>query len=72
LEHSITVEVDGRYTIRVSPLELQIAHKLYLGSEKDIGDAVFLYALFKEALDTAELEKWCRELRVDCSVLRGV
>jgi len=74
LEHSLVVEVeaDGRHTIRVSPIELQIAHKLYLGSEKDIGDAVFLYTLFREALDCAELEKWCRELNVDCSVLRSV
>jgi len=74
LERSIAVEVgvDGRYTIRVSPIELQIVHKLYLGSEKDVGDAVFLYTLFRETLDGAELEEWCRELNVDCSVLRGV
>jgi len=74
LEHSIIVkvEVDGRYTIRVSPIELQIAHKLYLGSEKDVGDAVFLYTLFRDALDSTELERWCRELNVDCSVLGGV
>jgi len=74
LERSITVEVeaDGRRMIRVSPLELQIAHKLYLGSEKDVGDAVFLYTLFREALDSIELEKWCRELKVDCCILRGV
>jgi len=37
-----------------------------------VGDATFLYTLFREALNRAELEKWCRELNVDCSVLRGV
>jgi len=52
LEHSIAVEVgvDGRYTIKVSPIELQIVHKLYLGSEKDVGGTVFLYTLFREPL----------------------
>jgi len=72
LENSIAVEVNGKYVIRISPLELQIAYKLRLGSEKDIGDAAFLYTLFREALDRTELEKWCRELNVDCSILRGV
>jgi len=72
LEHSITVEVNSKYVVKISPLELQIAYKLYLGSERDVGDAVFLYTLFREAVDHAELEKWCRELNVDCSVLRGV
>jgi len=72
LEHSLTVEVDSKFMIKISPLELQIAHKLRLGSEKDIGDAVFLYTLFRDALESIELERWCRELNVDCSVLGGV
>jgi len=71
LEHSIAVEVNGKYVVKISPLEPQIAYKLYLGSEKDIEDATFLYTLFREALNRAELEKWCRELNVDCSILRG-
>jgi len=37
----------------ISPLELQIAFKLYLGSEKDIEDARFLYSLFIDKLDSA-------------------
>jgi len=72
LENSIAVEVNGKYVVKISPLELQIAYKLYLGSERDVGDAVFLYTLFGDALNSAELEKWCRELNVDCSVLGGV
>lgn len=35
----------------ISPLELQIPFKLFLGSEKDIEDARYLYDLFKEKLD---------------------
>lgn len=72
LEHSLTVEVSNRFIIKVSPLEQQIAYKLYLGSEKDVGDAVFLYTLFRDVIDHGELEKWCRELGADCSILEGV
>lgn len=69
LTHAIEVVVNDRSTIRVSPIELQIAYKLQLGSEKDVGDAVFLYTLFRDYIDSGELEKWCTELRVDCKVL---
>jgi len=72
LEHSLLVEVNDRFTIRISPLELQIAYKLYLGAEKDVGDAVFLYTLFRDSINHDELGKWCREIGVDCSILEGV
>jgi len=72
LEHSLVVEVNNAFMIRVAPLEQQIAYKLYLGSEKDAGDAAFLYALFRDALDHIELGRWCRELGADCSILEGV
>jgi len=41
----------------ISPLEMQIAYKLYLGSDKDLEDAKHLYDLFKEKLDEKELNK---------------
>ena len=74
LEHSLIVEVEAGdgFTVRVSPLELQIAYKLRLGSGKDVGDAVFLYELFREALNHSELDRWCRELGADCSIIGGV
>src|SRR3989338_4893669 len=37
--------------ILISPLEMQIAYKLYLGSEKDIEDATHVYEMFKDNLD---------------------
>jgi len=40
----------------ISPLEMQVAYKLYLGSEKDLEDAKHLYELFKEKLDNKELD----------------
>jgi len=69
--HSIRVVVNNEYTLRVSPLELQIAYKLYLGSDKDIGDAIFLYTLFKKIISLQELHMWCGRLGVDCGVLGG-
>lgn len=35
----------------ISPIELQIPYKLYLSSDKDIEDAVYLWVLFREMLD---------------------
>ena len=50
LNNPVKVNVDAQ-TLWISNLEVQIAFKLYLGSEKDIEDAKHLYILFKEALD---------------------
>ena len=41
----------NKYEIYISPLEIQIPYKLFLGSEKDIEDAKFLYNLFKDNMD---------------------
>lgn len=49
----------------ISPLEIQIAYKLYLGGEKDIEDAYFLYSLFKDELDIEELKKLIISLKVE-------
>ena len=48
----------------ISPLELQIAYKLFLGSDKDIEDAVYLYRLFKKNLDTGILQEFVGKLKV--------
>ncbi|WP_457750885.1 hypothetical protein [Thermococcus sp.] len=50
LEGRIPVHFNGR-TIYISPIELQIAYKLYLGTDKDVEDAFFLYELFWETID---------------------
>ncbi len=41
----------NKHEIYISPLEIQIPYKLFLGSEKDIEDAKFLYNLFKDNMD---------------------
>jgi len=48
----------------ISPIELQISFKLYLGSEKDIEDAKYLYELFKEKLDLELLYEFNRKLKI--------
>lgn len=61
-EHNI-VEI-GKDSINISPVELQIAFKLYLGSDKDIEDAVYLYDIFIEHLDKAKLKQYMKLLKV--------
>lgn len=63
LDNSITAQVSGE-TLPIGPLELQIAYKLFLDTQKDFEDAVHLYVLFEEKLSTAELEQWAEELEV--------
>ena len=47
-----------------SPLELQISFKLFLGSEKDIEDAKFLYNIFKDKINIHLLNEFNRKLKV--------
>jgi hypothetical protein len=50
--------------VYISPIELQIPYKLYLGSEKDIEDAIYLWDIFQGKLDVKLLERFMRELNV--------
>ncbi len=43
------------HPLPISDFELQIAYKLFLGSEKDIEDARFLYHLFRDKLEPDSL-----------------
>ncbi|MFB6078862.1 MAG: hypothetical protein ABEJ80_07795 [Halarchaeum sp.] len=63
LENAITARI-GDETVPIGPLELQIAYKLYLGAEKDLEDAVHLYAMFEESLSVGRLEEWVSRLDV--------
>ncbi len=48
--------------IRISPIELQIPYKLFLGSEKDIEDARYLYKIFGETMDKDLFEYFLKNL----------
>ncbi len=47
-----------------SKIELQIAFKLYLGSEKDIEDAIHLWHIFKGKIDKEVFMGFARRLKV--------
>jgi hypothetical protein len=72
LANRLEVRLGGE-AIYVSPIELQIAYKLWLGSEKDVEDAVFLYsyAKAKGILNEESLEMWAREMGISLRSLRG-
>ncbi len=61
-EHNV-VKID-RESINISPIELQIAFKLYLGSDKDIEDAVYLYDIFTKHLNKIKLKQYMNTLNV--------
>ena len=50
LDNKLKVDINSE-SLFISPLELQIAYKLFLGSEKDIEDAKFLFEIFKDQLN---------------------
>ena len=51
-------------SLYISPLELQIPYKLFLGSEKDIEDARFLFKLFKDNLNIVLLKMFLTKLKI--------
>jgi hypothetical protein len=57
----------NKHQIFISPLELQIPFKLFLGSEKDIEDAKYLYKLFKDNLNLPLLIDFNRKLKIEQS-----
>ena len=63
LSDSLEVILNGR-KLHIAPFEQQIAFKLYMGSEKDIEDARFLFKLFEENLDKIELITYFEALKV--------
>jgi hypothetical protein len=69
LSEAIVAELAGR-TLRIGPLELQVAYKLHLGSQKDFEDALHLYTLFADRLDTEKLERFVDGFEVNDSYER--
>lgn len=51
----------------VSPIELQIAYKLYLGSDKDVEDAIYLWEIFKENIDREKLNHFMKKMNLEGS-----
>lgn len=64
LKNKVEVILNGQ-KLNTSQLEMQIAFKLELGSEKDFEDARHLYNIFREHLDIGLLRSHISELRVE-------
>ena len=54
----------GNENLFISPVEIQIAYKIWLGSPKDIEDALFLWEIFSNNLDRVKLKEHMRALGV--------
>jgi len=63
LKERIKVEINSN-TLYISPLELQIAYKLHLGTEKDFEDALHLYKSFEDRINPGELDRYAEKLEV--------
>ena len=70
LEDPIIVEINEN-SIPISPLEQQIAYKLFMTSEKDIEDARFLFKLFEEHLNKLKLIEFINLLKLDLNKARN-
>jgi len=59
----ISVATGGR-TFSISPLEIQIAYKLWLGSQKDIEDAIFIHEIARDIIDEGLPRLFCSSFGV--------
>lgn len=55
----------NNHSLFISPIELQIPFKLFLGTEKDIEDARYLYKIFKNKINLQLLYKFNRKLKIE-------
>ena len=62
----------GDQHLFISSIEVQIAFKMYLGSEKDLEDARHLWIIFKEHLNREKLKYFADQLRVVQGVFNDV
>lgn len=58
--------------IRISPMELEIAYKLYLGSEKDFDDAAHLFIIFKKILNMKMLRDFLKKLGIKAPIVKKI
>lgn len=63
IDNKLVVFIDRKH-LNISPIELQIPYKLYLGSDKDIEDAIYLWEIFKDEIDISTLRKFMNSFKV--------
>jgi len=63
LKNKLVVEIN-KEKLNISKIELQIPFKLYLGSDKDIEDAIHLWEIFKDRLNIELFNGFIERLKV--------
>jgi hypothetical protein len=69
LKEKIEITLNNK-TFYISPIEIQIMYKLFLGSEKDIEDGRFLFKRFEKHLNKSKLLYFKRKLNIDSKFIR--
>jgi len=64
IKNRVKITLNKKYNLYISPIEIEIPYKIYLGSEKDIEDALYLWNIFKEKLDKKLIRRFMKELNV--------
>ena len=72
MDNKIKVTFNTKYSMYISPIELQIAFKLWLSSDKDYEDARYIYNIFKAYIDVRKLRGFITELRVKREIVNKV
>jgi len=63
LRDRVEVNLSG-VRVYISPIDIQIAYKIFLGSQKDIEDALYLWEIFKDDIDHEHVKKWMKTFGV--------
>lgn len=71
MRDKITVRL-GNHKLNISEIELQIAFKLFLGSEKDYLDSKHLYNIFESHFDKKKLYHYIKLLGVNIDVAERI
>lgn len=64
MENRMEVHVANTNRFFIALLEVEIPYKLYLGSEKDIEDAVYLWEIFQKYINKKLIHRFMKELYV--------
>ena len=71
LENRMIVNINGN-RVFIAPPEIQIPYKIYLGADKDLKDAAFLYSKLKNIINMKKMETLAKEMGISLKVLENV
>ncbi len=59
----VEMDISG-VRVYISPIDIQIAYKIFLGSQKDIEDTLHLWEIFKDDINHEHVKKWMKTFGV--------